>query len=168
MSVRADIRAVRDTDTFKDALSLLASPLTLVTTADGEGRRWGLTASSVTSASLSPPLVMVGIAHTSSCAAAFATASAFVVNVLGEQHQELARRFATRGIDRFAGQALATWPGSGLPFVPDAHAAFRCEVADRLRVGDHEMLVGRPTEVLLDGGTRPLLWHGRAFRTTTS
>ncbi|MET9677249.1 flavin reductase family protein [Streptomyces sp. NPDC006482] len=167
MTVRADIRAVRDAETFKDALSLLASPLTLVTTADEEGRRWGLTASSVTSASLSPPLVVVGIARTSSCAAAFAAASGFVVNVLGEQHRELARRFATSGIDRFAGQELAGWPGSRLPFVPDAHAAFHCAVEDRLRVGDHELLVGRPTEVLLDGGSAPLLWHGRAFRTAT-
>ncbi|MFF9024882.1 flavin reductase family protein [Streptomyces eurythermus] len=161
------MRAVRDADTFKDALSLLASPLTLVTTADEAGRRWGLTAGSVTSASLSPPLVTVGIALTSSCAAAFAAASGFVVNVLGEQHQELARRFATTGIDRFAGQALATWPGSRLPFVPDAHAAFHCTVEDRLRVGDHDLLVGRPTEVLLDGSSRPLLWHRRAFRTAT-
>ncbi|WP_430477983.1 flavin reductase family protein [Streptomyces sp. P11-1] len=166
MTVRADIRPVRDTETFKDALSLLASPLTLVTTADEEGNRWGLTASSVISASLSPPLVVVGIARTSSCAAAFAAASEFVVNVLGEQHRELAGRFAARGIDRFAGQSVADWPGSRLPFVPDAHAAFRCAVADRLRVGDHDLLVGRPTEVLLDGGSPPLLWHRRAFRTT--
>ncbi|MFF5639246.1 flavin reductase family protein [Streptomyces sp. NPDC012825] len=167
MSVRADIRAVRDAETFKDVLSLLASPLTLVTTADEEGRRWGLTASSVTSASLAPPLVVVGIARTSSCAAALSVASEFVVNVLGEQHEELARRFATPGIDRFAGQALDSWPGTGLPFVPDAHAAFRCAVEDRLRVGDHELLVGRPTEALLDGDSSPLLWHRRAFRTAT-
>lgn len=167
MTVRADIRSVRDADTFKDALSLLASPLTLVTTADEDGRPWGFTASSVTSASLSPPLVVVGMARTSSCAAALAAASEFVVNVLGEQHEELARRFATRGIDRFAGRALGAWPGTRLPFVPDAHAAFRCAVEDRLGVGDHELLVGRPTEVLLDGGSRPLLWHRRGFRTAT-
>ncbi|MDT0566728.1 flavin reductase family protein [Streptomyces sp. DSM 3412] len=165
MTGPAGIKPVLDDQTFKNALSMLAAPLTVVTTRDEKGRRWGLTASSVTSASLTPPLIIVGIARTSSCSAAFAEAPEFVINVLAEQHRGLARRFAASRIDRFHGQDFAVWPGSRLPFVADAHVAFRCEAADRIRVGDHDLLVGRPTEVCTDGSTAPLFWYRRNFGT---
>jgi flavin reductase ActVB len=152
-----------DPAAFKEAMSFLAAPLAVVTTRDGEGRWWGFTASSVTSVSLTPPLVLVAIAHESSCFAALAEAPTFVVNLLGEQHQRIARRFATRGIDRFADQDFTLWSGAGVPFLADAHAAFRCRSVDRVLAGDHDLLLGEPVEVRTHAAERPLLWYRREF-----
>lgn len=154
-----------DGATFKEAMSLLAAPLTVVTTRDAQGQPWGFTASAVTSVSLEPPLVLVGISHTSSCHGALTRVPEFVINVLGDEHRELAGRFATSGVDRFAGAPLEEWPDSpGLPHVPDA-LALRCALADRITLGDHDLLVGRVLEVRMAGSGRPLLWYHRAFRT---
>ncbi|MFI2242269.1 flavin reductase family protein [Streptomyces chrestomyceticus] len=158
------VRPALDAGTFRDALALLAAPLTVVTTHDAEGRPRGFTASSVTSVSLDPPLVLVGIARTSSCFAAFAAAPEFVINILGAQHRDLARKFADRRADRFAGEDFAA-AGSGPPRLTGAHAALRCTVTERVPAGDHDLLLGTPTEVHTTGSTRPLVWHRRRFHT---
>lgn len=156
-------RAGLDPAAFKEAMSYLAAPLAVVTTRDDEGRWWGFTASSVMSVSLTPPRVLVGIAHGSSCLAALAEAPCFVVNLLGEQHQQLARRFATSGIDRFADQDFVTCSESGVPVLADAHTALRCRRVERIVAGDHDLLLGEPVEVRTHAAAKPLIWYRRGF-----
>ncbi|MGW0854212.1 flavin reductase family protein [Streptomyces sp. NPDC002690] len=152
-------------DDFREAMSLLAAPLTIVTARDTVGRPWGFTASSVTSVSLDPPLVLVGMAHTSSCYPALSTAAEFTVNVLGSDHRTLARTFATSGADRFAGVRLEDWPDSQVPYLADVGVAFRCTAAQRIAVGDHTLLIGELTGLRGRGETTsPLLWHRRNFQ----
>ncbi len=154
---------------FRDAMAQLAAPVTIVTTVDDEGRPWGFTASSVASVSLDPPLVLVGLSHTSSCHNALVSSAEFVVNVLGERHRALAKRFSEHGIDRFAGSGLTTWPGSALPYLPDAAAAFRCLTWQAVPAGDHDLLLGALTDTRTGPGSGPsasaLLWYRRAFHT---
>lgn len=150
---------------FRDAMALLPAALTVVTTVDGLGRRWGFTASSVTSVSLDPPLLLVGVNRTSSCHDVLVSAPEFVVNVLGEQHRAVAAKFATHGVDRFAGEDFADWPGTNLPHLPDAHAAYRCLRHEVMAAGDHQLLLGALTGVLAEHPGRPLLWYRRTFHT---
>ncbi|MDO0914709.1 flavin reductase family protein [Streptomyces sp. DT2A-34] len=167
MNVLADdVRRPVDPAVFRDAMALLAAPLTIVTTLDAQGHRQGFTASSVTSASLEPPLLLVGLSNTSSCRPALTQSDGFVVNVLGEQHAEVAGRFAARDVDRFAEQDFGSWPGCGLPYLTDANAVLRCTTVDRVPVGDHLLLIGELTGVLTPGSAPPLLWYQRAFRST--
>ncbi|MEU7260674.1 flavin reductase family protein [Streptomyces rimosus] len=157
-----------DGGTFRRAMSRLAAPLTVVTTRDATGAPRGFTASSTTAASLEPPLLVVGISHTSSCHGALSQAPEFVVNVLGRQHRAVAELFARSGVDRFAGQDFTSWPGSGLPCLPGAHATLRCVARERIPVGDHDLLIGELVGVLTSESTEPLLWYDRAFRTLTA
>ncbi|GHE93842.1 FMN reductase [Streptomyces longispororuber] len=165
--VQEQTPAVADAQAFKDAMALLAAPVSVITTVDAAGRRWGFTASSVSSVSLEPPLVMVGIALTSSCHAPMSTAEEFVINVLDERHREVARRFAARGVDRFAGSGFGGWPGrAGLPHLPDAKVLLRCRTVDVIRAGDHDLLLGTPLEIRTgSAATPPLLWYRRDFHT---
>jgi flavin reductase ActVB len=151
-------------DTFKEAMSLLAAHLTVVTARDTGGRAWGFTASSVTSVSLDPPLVSVGISHTSSCHPALSAASEFVVNVLGHDHQDLARRFAAKDTDRFAGANHDNWPGSATPLLTDVPVAWRCAVENRITVGDHDLVIGRLIALRRhDRPATPLVWYQRDY-----
>ncbi|MGX5182904.1 flavin reductase family protein [Streptomyces avermitilis] len=66
---------VPDTRVFREAMSRLAAAVTITTAQDEAGGYWGFTATSVTSASLDPPLLLVGISRTFSCRPVFRTAS---------------------------------------------------------------------------------------------
>ncbi|MCX4527043.1 flavin reductase family protein [Streptomyces sp. NBC_01551] len=155
-----------DGHTFREAMALLAAPLTIVATRDAHGHRKGFTASAVTSVSLDPPLLLVGLSNDSSCRAALTAAAGFTVNVLGSHHAAAARQFASRGVDRFAGLGFEDWTGTDLPYLADAAAVLHCRTADLIPVGDHHLLIGEVTGVRTHGVTEPLLWHRRGFHST--
>jgi flavin reductase ActVB len=157
-----------DGQTFRDAMSTLAAPITVITTVDEAGRRRGLTASSVASVSLEPPLLVVSVSRTSSCHAALVSAREFVVNVLSTRHRDLARRFATSGIDRFAGGEFTPWPDRDLPCLSDADVLIRCATYDVITTGDHDLLIGAVAEVRTTPhpDPAPLVWYQRDFHST--
>ncbi|WP_218016633.1 flavin reductase family protein, partial [Sphingobium chlorophenolicum] len=88
---------------FRNALGNFATGVTIVTTRDGDGRPVGLTASSFNSVSLDPPMVLWSLALDSPNMAAFRQAGGWAVHILSADQEELSNRFATRGIDKFAG-----------------------------------------------------------------
>jgi flavin reductase ActVB len=149
---------------FRDAMARLVAPITIVTTADEHGRRWGFTASSVTSASLEPPLVLVGVARTSSCHPAVTSSGEFVINILGGGHHQTAVQFATSGVDRFDGVRCTQFPGTGLPCLPDACCLIHCRTEQILPVGDHDLLIGAVAGAQLNEDAQPLLHYQRTFR----
>jgi flavin reductase ActVB len=147
-------------------MALLAAPLSVITVRDADGRRRGFTASSVTSVSLHPPLLLVGLSNDSSCRRALDLAAEFAINVLVDGHQEVARSFSTRDVDRFAGHPFDNWPDSDLPYLAGAAVAIRCAIADRIPVGDHQLVIGSPVAHLTDADAgRPLLWYQRGYCT---
>jgi flavin reductase ActVB len=159
-------RSLADATTFRRAMSMLAAPVTIVTTRDDTGCPWGFTASAVTAVSLNPPLLLVGIAHDSSCHAAFRGTDELVVNVLGEHHRDVATRFATHGADRFAGGGFVDWPGTALPCLIDANACYRCRTWRILTVGDHDLVVAGLVELRVNAAGGPLMWYQRGFHGT--
>ncbi|QNS09230.1 flavin reductase family protein [Streptomyces xanthii] len=165
-SAEAAQAAPSSAQSFRDAMAQLAAPVSVITALDPDGRRRGFTASSVSSVSLDPPLILAGVALTSSCHATLTTTPEFVVNVLGAQHRDLARRFATQDVDRFAGGGFDAWEGSGTPYLPDAALLMRCRTARIVRAGDHDLVLATPVE--FRHGTAdiaPLLWYRRGFHT---
>ncbi|WP_433549080.1 flavin reductase family protein [Streptomyces sp. CA-294286] len=150
-------------------MSRLATGVTVVAGRDEAGHCWGFTATSVTSASLEPPLLLVGIARTSSCYPMFREAREFTVNILKEGHQHIARRFATPGIDRFAEGGFTEWPGGGPPCLDNAHVCVHCAVSDSIPVGDHEVMVGRVIDARFPSPEdAPLVWYRRVFGSVTA
>lgn len=113
----------------------------VITTLDADGAPAGVTANSFSSVSLEPPLVCFSLGKVSDVLAAFEDSSGFVVHVLAADQQELSVRFATKGIERFAG--LDWEPGhAGLPVIGGALAVFQCDLAHAYDGGDHTIFVG--------------------------
>lgn len=73
---------------FREAMAGFPSGVTIVTTADEDGRWWGFTATSF-------------LARGAECHPVFERAERFVVHVIHPEHSDLALRFATRGADKF-------------------------------------------------------------------
>ncbi|MBN9573198.1 flavin reductase family protein [Alicycliphilus denitrificans] len=149
---------------FRDALGMFATGVTIVTTRGAGGELVGMTVNSFNSVSLDPPLVLWSLAHKASSLQAFASATHYAINVLAVEQRALAERFATRGIDRWAG--VAHHPGlHDMPVIEGAAAVFECTNRSQYAEGDHTIFVGRVERCTHLRGASPLLYHGGMFYT---
>jgi flavin reductase ActVB len=148
---------------FRRAMTRLASGVTIVTTLDAEGRQRGFTASAFASLSLEPPLVLVCLDRAADSHPAFNFASSYVINVLGREHESLARRFATKGVDKFAGDEFRRGLLDGLPVLDDALVALKCGSHARHDAGDHTILIARVEYAILRDDGAPALYFDSAF-----
>jgi N-acetyl-1-D-myo-inositol-2-amino-2-deoxy-alpha-D-glucopyranoside deacetylase len=145
---------------FRSVLGRFASGVTVMTSVH-DGEPHGMTASSVASLSLSPPLVVVGIGRETVMADHVVGSGRFALSILGEGQAAVSDAFADPdrplGAAMFAGVTTATSPGGAL-VLTDAIAHLECRVAAVHDGGDHLLVVGEV--VALDGeGDRPLLYY---------
>jgi len=155
-----------DTRDLRRALGQYATGVTVVTTADDEGRPFGMTANSFTSVSLNPPLVLWAAAKSSPSLAAFEASDRFAVNVLAFDQHHLSRQFATSGTEKFEGVRLR--PGD-LPLLEGTVAHFVCRrlpEQGRLDAGDHVVFLGEIESYEAPGG-EPLVFHSGFYRVAT-
>jgi flavin reductase (DIM6/NTAB) family NADH-FMN oxidoreductase RutF len=146
---------------FKVALSRWVTGVTVVTTRSRGGEIAGLTASSFTSVSLDPPLVLFCLAHTSTSKPAFDDTNGFVVNILNESQQAMSSRFAQQGGDKFAD--IGWRPGlHGMPLLDDALAQLECRITARHPGGDHTIVVGEVERIDVRDD-QPLIFYRGAY-----
>jgi len=116
-----------------------------------------MTANSLASASLHPPLLSVCIDHTADLHDAIIASERFVVNILSSGQEALARRFADQHEDRFDGVGYHRSP-DGLILLDGALAHVECERYATYPGGDHTIVLGR----VIGGSTaeeHPLLYY---------
>jgi flavin reductase (DIM6/NTAB) family NADH-FMN oxidoreductase RutF len=126
----------------------------------------GLTASSLVSISVDPPMVLVGLEHEAATRAAVAEGRAFNVSVLTRSQEFIA--------DRFAGRAPAIDPGwkgvahrlgaNGIPLIEGCAAWLECRLVEIHPAGDHDICLGEVTAATAGSGDPLILWD-RAFWT---
>jgi unspecific monooxygenase len=146
---------------LRDALGQFATGVTIVTAADADGQRVGVTINAFTSVSLAPPLLLWSLARSSGSLAALRAAPCHAINVLGSAQLALCRHFATRGADRFAGVACRPGP-CGTVLIDGTLAYFICRHRSVRMVGDHVLFV---VEVVAYGSKpgAPLVFHAGGF-----
>lgn len=146
---------------LRSALGAFATGVTIVTTRDADGRDVGLTANSFSSVSLDPPMVLWSLAKTSSNINAFKGARAFAVHILAADQDALSGRFASKGIDKFAGLDLERG-ADGIPLLGGCAARFECRTAHQYEGGDHVIFVGEVVGLAHLERT-PLIFHGGRY-----
>jgi flavin reductase (DIM6/NTAB) family NADH-FMN oxidoreductase RutF len=149
---------------FRAALGMFATGVTIVTARAANGKLVGLTANSFNSVSLSPPLVLWSLARAAASMAALSAGSHYAINVLAADQQELAQRFAAKGVDRWAG-VIHTEGIAGAPLLAGAAATFECFNRSRYDEGDHVIFVGEVERCTHRPEASPLLFHGGRFYT---
>ena len=131
---------------FRQLLGRFATGVTVLTTRDPAGRPVGMTASSVASVSLEPPLVLVSVDQKNDMYPALRAAPRFVLNVLAADHP-----------NRFDGVGYRETK-HGIPVLEGVLASIECEKQAEAPGGDHTVFFG-----LVTGGTvsdrRPLLYY---------
>lgn len=151
-----------DDASFRLALSQFATGVTVVLTRDAAGAAVGLTVNSFSSVSLDPPLVLICVDVRSDAHDPIAQSAIFGVSVLSETQEDISRRFAWRGPEKFEGFVLEHGE-TGALLVPGAVAHLECRVVGAHRGGDHTIFLGE-VRVIRVGGGRPLLYHCGGYR----
>ena len=152
-----------DKSELRRVMGHFATGVTIVTTHDGNGRCYGLTANAVCSVSLEPPLVLVCVDKNAESHPAFEMSQAFVVNVLTAEQEELSRRFAVSGGEKFVGLACRNG-GTGTPIIEGALAHVECRVVAAHDAGDHTIYIGRVESGDVGNGDPLLFFRGKYHR----
>lgn len=140
-----------------------------VITAEGEHGPVALTATSVSSVSADPPLLVFSLSALSSSTPAVADAETVVVHLLDANDLDLARLGATSGVDRFADAEGWTRLVSGEPVYHGVRAWVRCAVVSRMQAGGSIVIAGHALQSTIARDVEPgepgdaLVYHNRSW-----
>ena len=148
---------------FKDLMSRWPTGVSVITTIDETGKKYGFTANSFTSVSLDPMLVSFCLMKTSTTLAKLEKSKKFAISILNSDQEHLARHFATPLQDKFQNIAHKLSPKTGCPYLEDIVGYIECETRFQYPGGDHDIFVGEVIETFLDSQTKPLLHFNRKF-----
>src|SRR5258708_21319562 len=123
----------------------------------GGGEWQGQRANAFTGVPMEPPLVLVCVDKRIPSYPAMVEADGFLINILTDQQEELARRFATPDIDKFEG--VETGPGDfGAARIPRCLAYISARRQAQFDGGDHTIFIGEATATELGTG-KPLVFY---------
>ena len=146
---------------LRDAFGSFATGVAVITAVRQDGEPIGITANSLTSVSLDPPLLLWCIARTSSSAELFERDTPFAVHVLAHEQRDLALHFARKNRAKF--DVDRHWRANPHPpHIADVLCRFDCRVHARHAGGDHLIVVGDVTGITLQPGA-PLTFHAGRF-----
>ena len=146
-----------DPERFRQVLGHLPTGVTVVTAHHPTGPV-AMSANSVTSVSLDPPLILFCPAKSSTSWPKIREAGRFCVNVFAAHHEEASRRFAAPAVDRFAGVAWHPRPAG--PALDDAVAWIECTIDAESSAGDHLIVLGAVDQLDTRGGeSEPLVFY---------
>lgn len=146
-----------DSALFRQLLGRFATGVTIITSRDARGKPAGMTANSLASVSLHPPLVSVCVEHAADMYACLQQADAYVFNILTAGQEGLSRRFAVNQPQKFNGIGYRLTP-SGLVILDGVLAYIECRRVAEYPAGDHTVFLGE----VVDGATyegEPLLYY---------
>lgn len=151
---------------FRRGMAQFAASVTLITS-DGDAGLAGVTASSVTSVSDEPPIMLACLNLAGRTNRTIRANGVFCINVLAPKHQHLAVAFSGKAgtsLDERFG--LATWSRleSASPVLAGCQVALDCRLVDEMIVGTHVVLFGQVVALALGPHAPPLLYSSRAYR----
>lgn len=151
-----------DTQELRRVMGHFATGVTVITTRDKAGLPQGLTANAFMSLSLDPPLVVISVDKKATCYSCFEFDNGFTVNFLNEDQEEISRRFATKGADKFAD---LSWQAgnNGAAQIQGAIGYVECKITQCHEGGDHTIVVGEIMNMAASGD-RPLIFFQGKYR----
>ena len=157
---------------FLEAMSRMASTVSVITT-DGTAGRAGVTVSSLVSVSADSPLptLLVCIHKSSATCSVILKNGVFCANVLRSDQQQIsevfAGRIASEHTDRFAQTDWVT-ENPGSPRLINPLAAFECLITHSELVGQHQVIFGEVYGLFIGSHDLPLIYANRAYGTSTA
>ncbi len=151
-------------ENFRTAWSRFATGVTVITTAEPDGKVHGMTANGVVSVSLEPPLALASIGHNRNSYELVKENHRFGISILTIDQRHVAEHYTRPPDDRGSDATIDFATLGKSKVIADALAAMDCRVISEHREGDHTLFVAEVEHVGLGKG-EPMLWvHGRFGR----
>jgi flavin reductase (DIM6/NTAB) family NADH-FMN oxidoreductase RutF len=157
-----------DLNEFRRLFQAQVSTVTVVTAQHGQHRA-GLTATAVCSLQDDPPSLVVSVNRSSTAYRLIAQSRQFAVNLLNDQQEAVASRFARHAADldeaarKFEDAGRWSVSDRGIPLLEDAVAAAECEVVQIIELKTHAILIGQIVAAYHADGEIPLLYGNRQY-----
>ena len=155
-----------DPEGLRTIMRQWASGVTIVT-AMHEGQSHGMTVSSFTSISLTPPSVLIALERGVRTHSLVTASGSFGVSVLAENQQALSELFAQRNIPdlEHIEQIDLFFLKTGSPLLRESIANLDCRVSTRYEVGTHTVFLGEVVDYFIGKPQSPLLYFDRSYAT---
>lgn len=144
---------------FRSAMRRLTSAVSVISTMH-DGVRHGITVTSVTSVSMTPPSLLFCVNRASRLHDPVIRAGRFCVNILHAHQIDIADAFSgrTHGENRFL---CGEWASDDdeLPYLIPAQASIFCETDAISSYGTHSIVIGKVNHVAVRGQVAPLLYQ---------
>jgi flavin reductase (DIM6/NTAB) family NADH-FMN oxidoreductase RutF len=152
------MRGTTEAARFKQGMRSLAGAVCVITSSR-HGRRHGMTATAVCSATADPPTVLVCVNRATATHGAIAESGLFCVNVLRHEDRDLSGQFsgAQKADERFRDERWTTL-ATGAPVLLNALVSFDCRVVNSLDHGTHTIFLGEVKQLQIGRKGKPLLY----------
>jgi len=157
------------TSEFRLALGQFATGVTVVTAERAPGRVHGMTASSFTSVSLDPLLILICVSQSAQMLPLVKQQKRFGVNILKDDQRAMSEYFARTEESDETEKRLGIryrWTETGIPLLEDALVHLACNVVDSHIAGDHTVFIAEVESVEVYDG-EPLLYLRGNYRRIT-
>ncbi|HZY60189.1 MAG TPA: flavin reductase family protein [Candidatus Binataceae bacterium] len=151
-----------DKNELRRVMGHFATGVTVITTLSKEGKMHGLTANAVSSLSLVPPLLIICVDKKAESYASFEESKVFTVNILADDQEDISRRFAVSGGEKFEGVAYRRG-ANGAPILHGVLAHLECKLYATFDGGDHTIYLGEIEEAETRE-VKPLLFFRGGYR----
>jgi flavin reductase (DIM6/NTAB) family NADH-FMN oxidoreductase RutF len=150
---------------FVSAMGQHVSSVCVITSAL-QDKRYGLTATAMSSVCAEPPRLLVCVNKLGASHEAIVSAGFFCVNVLAEEQDNVAKAFAGmmgKDFDRFS---VGTWDElvTGAPSLVHATSVFDCRIVDVIDQFSHSVFIGEVLAARHLKNQDTLLYGARRFR----
>ena len=147
---------------LKQSFSRIAASTSVITLVDEQQGKMGFTATTVTSVSVEPPLILVCVNNLSRTVPVFQSGSRFVINLLTDKQQLIGMRFASRDADKFVDVSYTIRP-TGALYLNDTLASLECTPHEIYPAGDHHIVIGRVMDIHIGEDEQPLVFFRSRF-----
>lgn len=153
-------------DQFRKALGLFPTGVTVITVSTHLGENVGITVSSFTSVSLHPPQILFCLSKHSKMQPVFAVSPYFAVNILKATQSHLSDGFARHRSLQWDSIETHSHPATECLLLSDALGHVICEKKTIYEGGDHEIIVGKVIDIMVNYHESPLVRHKGQYVTT--
>jgi flavin reductase (DIM6/NTAB) family NADH-FMN oxidoreductase RutF len=151
---------------FRKTLGLFPTGVTVVTVPQEQEEPIGITISSFTSVSLSPPQILFCLSKHSKTMPVFKTSRYFAVNILSTHQSSLADCFSKRTALIWETMPTHRHAGTGCLLLSEALGHVICEKGVVYEGGDHEIILGKVVDLFATPHDLPLIRQRGQYLTT--
>ncbi len=130
-----------DSAQFRQLLGRFATGVVIISTRAPDGHPMGMTANSLASVSLLPPLISIAVDKAARLHDPVVVADTFALSILSAGQEAISRRFADPHDDRLDGIGYHLSPRQNV-LLDGALAHIECERYGLCDAGDHTILIG--------------------------